>query len=403
MRILHVYRTYFPDTQGGLEEVIRQICLNSRHHGVESRVFTLSKGDDNNRRVVRRPEGRVYRASLDAELASCSVSFRAGKLFRRLLEWADVVHYHFPWPFADFLHLTTTINKPSLVTYHSDIIRQRLLGRLYRPMMNRFLGAVDRIICTSPNYFATSDVLRRFSEKVEVIPIGLNEDSYPSPTAEQLVSVEQQYGRNFFLFVGVLRYYKGLHILLEAIRSSAIPVVIAGSGPTERELREQANALGLNNVIFAGSVDEITKVGLFKLAAGVVFPSYLRSEAFGVTLLEGAMYGKPLISAEVGSGTSHVNVDGKTGYVVAPGSAAELRRAMEKLLANPDMNALFGKQARQRYSALFTGELMGARYASVYQDLLGLEVTATNQAPLLSARQGLKRQAAVRASLGTRP
>ena len=36
LKVLHVYRTYFPDTQGGLEEVIRQICLNTRAEGVES-------------------------------------------------------------------------------------------------------------------------------------------------------------------------------------------------------------------------------------------------------------------------------------------------------------------------------------------------------------------------------
>ena len=42
MKVLHVYRTYFPDSQGGLEEVIRQICLATRDHGVTSKVFTLS-------------------------------------------------------------------------------------------------------------------------------------------------------------------------------------------------------------------------------------------------------------------------------------------------------------------------------------------------------------------------
>ena len=375
MRILHVYRTYFPDTQGGLEEVIRQICLNSLDHGVESRVFALTQTHDPE--VVDQPEAQVHRAKQHAEIASCGLSFKAGNRFRELVDWADVVHYHFPWPFADFLHIYHSVQKPCIVTYHSDIVRQRLLGKLYRPLMNRLLSSVDRIVCTSPNYFATSNVLQRFSDKVEVIPIGLNQDSYPNPNADQLAAVEKDYGRAFFLFVGVLRYYKGLHILLEAIENSSIQVVIAGSGPTERELRAQAESLGLKNVTFAGSVDEVTKVCLFELSVGIVFPSYLRSEAFGVTLLEGAMFGKPLISAEVGSGTSHVNVDGKTGYVVAPGSAADLRKAMEKIVANPKIAAHLGAQAKQRYKALFTGRLMGARYTSLYQNVLGNEETAT--------------------------
>ena len=387
MRILHVYRTYFPDSQGGLEEVIRQICLNSREHGVESRVFTLS--DQAEPTVVSWEEAQVHRAKTTLEVASCGISVRALGRFRKLVEWADLVHYHFPWPFADFLHFAAKVNKPTVLTYHSDIVRQRTLSKLYNPVMNRFLSAVDRIVCTSPNYFATSDVLSKFSQKVEIVPIGLNEDSYPIPTDADRAEVESRYGRNFFLFVGVLRYYKGLHILLDAMLNADYTVVIVGSGPTERELRAQARKLKLKNVIFAGYVNDVTKVCLFELCLGVVFPSYLRSEAFGVTLLEGAMYGKPLISTEVGSGTSHVNVDGKTGCVVAPGSAAQLRDAMEKLASNPDMAALFGRHSRQRYVELFTGELMGARYVMTYQRLLGLKVTFPDNAlPLANRRSG---------------
>lgn len=368
MRILHVYRTYFPDSQGGLEEVIRQICLNSQRHGVESRVFSLSREEEPT--MVQREEGEVHRAKLDFELASCSMSRQALPLFKELVEWADVVHYHFPWPFADFLHFAASVTKPTILTYHSDIIRQRTLNKLYQPIMNKFLSSVDRIVCTSPNYFATSDVLSKFSKKVEIVPIGVSESSYPKPSSADEALVESRYGRNFFLFVGVLRYYKGLHILLDAMANAPYSVVIVGSGPTEKELREQAEKQGLNNVIFAGYVDDMTKVSLFNLSRGVVFPSYLRSEAFGVTLLEGAMYSKPLVSTEVGSGTSHVNISEETGLVVEPGSAPALRRAMDRLWSNPDMASLYGRKARTRYEKLFTGALMGTRYSGIYQQLL---------------------------------
>jgi len=83
------------------------------------------------------------------------------------------------------------------------------------------------------------------------------------------------------------------------------------------------------------------------------------------------MFARPLISTEVGSGTSHVNVHGETGYVVTPGSARELRDAMDQLHNNPDAAKLLGKRARERYEKLFTGELMGARYTGIYRELLG--------------------------------
>jgi rhamnosyl/mannosyltransferase len=101
-----------------------------------------------------------------------------------------------------------------------------------------------------------------------------------------------------------------------------------------------------------------------------VFPSYLRSEAFGVTLLEGAMCGKPLVSAEVGSGTSHINMDHKTGYVVTPGCPRSLRQALDRLHENPEQAEMMGRQARSRFEELFTGEIMGRRYAEVYRDVL---------------------------------
>ncbi|MEZ5558733.1 MAG: glycosyltransferase [Pseudomonadales bacterium] len=370
MRVLHVYRTFFPDSQGGLEETIRQICLATQSEGVECRVFALSRDPQPNPVTVSGIP--VYQAHLDLEVASCGISFRCRRVFQDAYAWADLIHYHFPWPFGDLLHLTTGPRKPSIVTYHSDIVRQRLLGHAYRPLMNRFLSSIDRVVCTSPNYFATSDTLSRFQHKVEVIPIGIDETTYPSVTDAEISATERSFGSGFFLFIGVFRYYKGLHILLEAMKDAPYRVVIAGSGPTEASLRAQAATLGLDNVIFAGQVSDAEKVALLHLCAGIVFPSYLRSEAFGITLLEGAMFGRPLVSTEVGSGTSHVNIDKETGYVVSPGSSRSLRHALDQLHTRPDVARIMGVKARRRFEQLFTGRRMGVRYAALYRQILGL-------------------------------
>lgn len=368
MRILHVYRTFFPDTQGGLEEVIRQICSGTQKLGADCRVFTTTKVSGGPK-VVKVDETQVIRAKESFEVASCNVALTAIPDFREQTDWADIVHYHFPWPFADILNLYAPNQKHRVLTYHSDIVRQKLLLRFYSPLMHRFLGSMDRIVCTSPNYFATSDALSNFEDKVEIVPIGLERDTYPDVTEEEMAKVRGRFGENFFLFVGVLRYYKGLHILLDAIKQAPFKVVIVGSGPTENQLQTQAKALGLTNVIFAGHVNEKTKVALFKLSKCIVFPSYLRSEAFGVTLLEGAMFSRPLISTEVGSGTSHVNVHEETGLVIAPGSAKALRRAMDQIHSRPEMAELMGARAKRRFERLFNGSLMAARYAQIYSEL----------------------------------
>ena len=370
MNVLHVYRTYFPDSQGGLEEVIRQICLGTREQGVTSRVFTLS--DEPYPRRLPRVECEVVRVRKTFEVASCGFALTGLRRFAQELEWADLVHYHYPWPFSDLMHLFFGHSKPAVLTYHSDIVRQKILLSMYRPLMRRYLGAMDRIVATSPNYFATSEVLNNFASKVEVIPIGLDEPSYPplGDTNNDLAEALKRYGGDFFLFVGVLRYYKGLHILLDAIIGAPYKVVIVGAGPVEGELRKQVVRLGLDNVIFAGYISDREKMALFQLCRAVVFPSYLRAEAFGVTLLEGAMSGRPLISAEVGSGTSHVNVHDETGLVVEAGSPVALREAMDELFLDRAKAERMGEKARLRYETLFTGRLMGGRYAKLYADVL---------------------------------
>jgi len=370
MRVLHVYRTYFPDTQGGLEEVIRQICRNTRDLGVESRVFMLSTNPKP--KVLKREEAEVHRFHRTFEIASCGIALGALTGFRELVDWADVIHYHFPWPFADLLHFFGRVNKPSLVTYHSDIIRQKGLLWFYRPLMRAFLNSVDAIVPTSQNYFATSKELGRYAEKVEVIPIGLDDETYPMVSDENLSSIRERVGEDFFLFVGVLRYYKGLHILLDALQGTSLRCVIVGAGPVENELKQHASSLGLDNVQFLGYVEDTEKIALMQLCRAVVFPSHLRSEAFGVTLVEGAIHGKPLISTEIGTGTSFVNLDGETGFVVPPKDAKNLRKAMLCLAEDQKLAERMGRASRTRYESLFTGHLMGERYAHLYNKLVSV-------------------------------
>ena len=368
LRVLHVYKTFLPDSVGGLENAIAQIALSTRRLGIETRVLSLSRGG---RPAVDKylcAEHYRYRETLS--LASNAMSLQLLRRFGRHVQWADVVHYHFPWPFADLLHLVWRVRKPSVITYHSDIVRQRRLLALYRPLMRRFLDRVDRIVATSPNYLQTSEVLQSYADKASVIPIGLDPACYPATDPRVLARWRQALGKDFFLFIGVIRYYKGLHILLDALAATPLPTVIVGSGPIEQELRERARRAGMSHVTFLGQVPEEDKVALLELAAAVVFPSHLRSEAFGVTLLEGAMFGKPLISSEIGTGTSYVNIDGVTGIVVPPGDPAALRAAMLRLAVDADLRRRMGEAARRRFEEYFTAGRMAQAYVDEYHQLL---------------------------------
>jgi len=369
MRVLHFYKTYFPDSVGGVEQVIRQMCVGTGRLGITNQVLSLSR--DRHLAPFDYEGHTVHRMPLNFEVASNAVSVQAiGKLARMAAD-ADVVHYHFPWPFMDMAHFLARIAKPTVVTYHSDIVRQKALLKLYEPLRRRFLESVDTIVATSPNYLASSAVLDRYRDKTRVITFGLDRSSYPEPDQARLDHWRARVGPKFFLFVGVLRYYKGLHILLDAMAGTDYPVVIVGAGPIEAELKARARRLGLKRVQFVGAVNDLDKAALLKLSYAVAFPSHLRSEAFGISLLEGAMYGKPMISSEIGTGTTYINVHGETGLVVPPSDHEALRAAMHRLWNDPRMAQEMGQRAEARYWQLFTSAQMADNYARLYQELVG--------------------------------
>ncbi|EHL29313.1 glycosyltransferase [Legionella drancourtii] len=367
MNILHVYKTFLNDTFGGVEQTIYQMA-KANDPRFSHTVLSLSKDWQETEITHEGIKNLCYKENFS--IASNSISFSLLRDFNKIAQKTDVIHYHFPWPFADVLHLFWRIKKPSVLTYHSDIVRQQQLLFFYRPLMNRFLSSVDRIVATSPNYLASSPTLQKYKDKVTAIPIGLNRASYPVPTAEQYTYWRNSFGNRFFLFIGVLRYYKGLHILLDALKNTTFPVLIVGTGPLEEELKVYANKLNLTHVHFLGRLSDTDKMALLDLCLSVLFPSHLRSEAFGISLLEGAMMGKPLISAEIGTGTSFINVNGETGFVIPPDDAVALRDAMQFIWDNPRESALMGENAAARYQALFTGDRMVAEYGKVYEDIV---------------------------------
>ena len=368
MRILHFYRTYFPDTFGGIEQVIYQIAEKSSFLGVETKVLTLSA---NPKGRIAFPHHEVHQAKLGMQIASNGFSWQVFGAFRSLAETVDVIHYHYPWPFMDLVHFATGCKKPSVVTYHSDIVRQRNLLKLYAPLQKAFLRSVDRIVVTSPNYLESSSTLQNYRQKTDVIPIGLDE-SMSIPADENVVaSWRAKLPPKFFLFVGVLRYYKGLDVLLAAMRENDCPVVIVGGGPEESRLRALAQQWNLQNIYFLGELPDLDKNALLTLCYGVVFPSNLRSEAFGISLLEGAMFGKPMISCEIGTGTTFINLQGETGLVTLPDDSKAFSDAMRFLWDNPDKASEMGRAARHRYVQHFTADKMADSYCRIYHELAG--------------------------------
>ncbi len=369
MKILHVYKTYYPDSFGGVEKFIDVLSVKLKRYGVIPEVLTLTKNKTESSSHIN--GYIVHKVPQNFEIASSSFSFSAIHRFAALMKEADIIHYHFPWPFADALHFIARVNKPTVVTYHSDIVKQRWLKILYMPLMWRFLNKVNAIVATSPNYIKSSRVLLSLQKKTSVIPIGLDRDNYPEVSSEKAQFWRTQFGTRFFLFIGAMRYYKGLEFLIEAAKSLDVSIVIAGDDDDCGQfLKDKVKKDNIKNIHFLSTISDEDKAALLTACYGVMFPSYLRSEAFGIFLLEGAMYGKPMISCDIGTGTTYINIHDETGIVVPPRDTLALRQAMQFLLENPDMAAEMGKRALIRYNKLFTADEMAQAYVSLYEKII---------------------------------
>lgn len=368
MRVLHVLKTYFPDTYGGIEQMVHTLASHARESGVESRVLVLTPGDA---RTDIAPEGyKIIRYRRDLYIASTGISLSFLRGFRQEAAWADILHMHFPWPFADLAYLLSGVRKPSLLSYHSDVVSQVTLNKLYAPLRDRFIGRMQTVVAASPGIMQSSPVLRPLGDRVRLITYGI--EHFPRIHADD-PSVRQwqaKFGQRFFLFLGALRYYKGLHVLLDALKGRDYPTVIVGRGSEEQALAAQARALGLTNLHFVPEVTNTEKRSIMRAAYGFVLPSHLPSEAFGIVLTEAAQQGTPMITCEIGTGTSYVNLDGVTGIVVPPSDSVSFGQALDTFWNNPAKVARWGEGALARYDANFRADDMTAKYVDCYRQLL---------------------------------
>ena len=367
-RVLHVYKDY-PPVLGGIEGHLRLLATRLAARPDLAVTVLVTSPDGPSSRFV--DEGvTVFKASRLATLASTPLS---PSLFWQLGRLpADLVHLHFPYPLGELAYLCRGVDRPLVITYHSDVVRQRRLLFFYRPFLQRILARADAIIATSPNYIATSPYLQPHAERCVVIPLGVDLSGFQADRRAEATALRRQHGTPLLLFVGRFRYYKGLTHLLHALeRLPSVHLLLVGSGPLEPQLRHQAAAAGLAaRVHFAGDVAEAALPAYYQAADLFVLPAVERAEAFGISQIEAMASGLPVVCTEVGSGTSYVNVHGETGLVVPPRDPAALASAIAALLDDPPRRRAMAEAARHRAQTHFSANLMVDRTAALYHQVL---------------------------------
>lgn len=372
MRVLQLYKDYYP-VLGGIENHIRMLAEGLRPLGVDVRVLVTNSGPHTvNETIDGVP---VTKTGRQLNVSSAPVSLGFFPAVRRLEQDVDIAHAHMPYPPGELAQLLCGCSRRFVATYHSDIVRQRVLGTLYRPVLQQVLRATNLIAVSNPVYIQDSPFLRRHTDKCRVIHFGIDPARFAlTPAlAEQAAAWRSRYpGQVLILFVGRLRHYKGVNVLIEAMHSvTGAQALIVGVGPLEAAWRQQAIDAGLaDRVTFLGELSDAEVLAAFHAADLFVLPSTNRAETFGIVQIEAMACGLPVICTELGTGTSYVNQQGVTGLVVPPNDAAALAGAITTLVADPALRQTMGAAGRQRVDAQFSVAAMLRQTLAFYQEAL---------------------------------
>src|SRR5437773_5027394 len=362
-RVLHVGK-FYPPHRGGIETHLELVCEGLRRRCDVSVVVA----NDGLRTISSRAGGvPVTRVGTLGHLAGTSISPGMTRAIRR--HPAEIIHIHWPNPTAVAAYLLSGHPGRLIITYHSDVVRQRILAKGFEPLLRKVLDRAAAVIATSPCYVETSDVLRAVKEKCHVIPLGLCTEPYDSVNFAEVELIQSKYGPRILLSVGRHVYYKGFEYLIAAMQHVNAKVLLVGNGPLRRDLEALAKRLGVHDrVVFLGEVNDV--IPYYHAADMFVLPSITRSEAFGIVQIEAMARGRPVINTSLDSAVPFVSIGGETGLTVAPQNVEELASAMNLLLDNEHLRAQYGRAARRRVEAQFTANVMTQRTLALYNEIL---------------------------------
>jgi len=368
MKILQINKLYFPWV-GGVEKVVQQIAEGlDKKNDFEIEVLCCDHKKKGKEEIINGV--KVHRASSLGIFWGLPISFGFFRLFKKLSKEVDIIDFHQPFPLGDLAIFLFKPKAKLVVHYHSDIVRQRVFNFLVRPLINHTLKKAKKIIVSNPNLVKNSPYLQKFQEKCEVIPFGVDLAKFEKFDEREVENLKKKYN-NFVLFVGRLNYYKGVRYLVDAMKRVETNLVIIGDGPQKNFLEKKIKKLGIEEkVFFLPFMERKELINFYKSCKVFVLPSIFKSEAFGLVLIEAMAAGKPVISTELGTGTSFVNQDGVTGFVVSPKDNKSLVSALKKIIENKNLTQEFGQNAQKRVRKEFSLEKMLKRTEKIYQESL---------------------------------
>ncbi|MGZ4855590.1 MAG: glycosyltransferase family 4 protein [Candidatus Angelobacter sp.] len=259
-------------------------------------------------------------------------------------------------------------HKPVVATCHNWVGGTAALGiynHLDRMALKRFnaLAAVSDAVAQR---LLDSGVPAR---KIKTIANGIDVEPFeraqplPAPTFDRDKVVGM---------VARLDLQKGFEYLLRAVRELCgvfreLKVVIVGEGPDRKAIEDMIRQYGLQStVILAGKQSDMP--GVYAAMDIFVLPSL--NEGLPMTILEAMAASKPVIATKVGAIPTLIR-NGETGLLVEARDTDGLRKAIARLLSDPDLCRRMGAEGHDWVSRNYTSEAMALKYRQMYEEVLG--------------------------------
>jgi len=365
LKVLHVGK-YYPPYMGGIETHL-QALSRELAKAVDLRVIV---SNSQRRTSLETPDGvNLLRVATPLTLFSTPLCPAMVGAIRNSA--ADLIHIHLPNPTAVMAYLASGHRGKAIFTYHSDTVKQKVLGLLFQPLLDAALRRSSAIIATSPNYLQTSPVLAQVRDRCHVIPYGIELSQFEHCDPATAGQIRQQYGERLVISVGRLVYYKGFEYLIRAMAQVNGKLLIVGDGPLRADLQRLASELGIaEKIVFVGEVQNERVIPYYRASQVFALASVARSEAFGIVQIEAMASGLPVVNTALDSGVPFVSLDGQTGLTVAPANPEAMAAALNRLLDDAELRQTLGSAGIRRARQEFSLDTMVGRTLELYRSVM---------------------------------
>jgi glycosyltransferase involved in cell wall biosynthesis len=292
-------------------------------------------------------------------------------LLRRLRP--SILHCNLPGPWGAQYSLVAPLARLAgvrhvVTTEHLPMVPPFAKGRLLRGFGSRWVECVITVSENNVDYLVKGHAVPR--RKIRVVRIGI-----PEPVRGASARVREGLGIPaddlLCAMIGSIEERKGHAAAFEAIAAipDGVQLLVAGTGPEERALRDRAAGLGLERrVHFLGYRDDVDAI--LAECDALLITSTL--EATPYVIIEAMAAGRPVVAGNV-YGVPELVRDGETGILVDPRDVREIARAISVLAESHDRRARMGAAGRKRYEQMFRIERCVGETQSIYRDLLSTD------------------------------